>query len=167
MGVSTDDGGADLVLVHMVSRVVSHSFVRTPRRCFVGAAVRVHTGKDGHVRQLRGPGITTLQGCAKKVHVQPQRAPSRVEKKVVTPKCKLMWRRKEAPSVVSSQAGQAGECGVVGKQDLKMANMRGVIVDIPPPFRADPHALGQRFLGGEDDMGSTEEVKPNFRSSPR
>jgi hypothetical protein len=75
-----------------VSRVISHSFVRTPRRRFVGAAVRVHTGKDGRVRQLCGPGITTLQGRAKKVHVQPQRAPSRVEKKkVVTPKCKLMW----------------------------------------------------------------------------
>jgi hypothetical protein len=30
MGVQTDDGGADSVLVHMVPRVVSHSFVRTP-----------------------------------------------------------------------------------------------------------------------------------------
>jgi hypothetical protein len=60
MGVQTDDGGADRVSVHMVPRVVSHSFVRTPQKCFVGAAVLVHTGKDGHVRQLCGPGITTL-----------------------------------------------------------------------------------------------------------
>jgi hypothetical protein len=69
MGVQTDDDGADLVPVHMVPRVVSHSFVRTPRRRFVGVAVRVHTGKDGRFRQLCGPGITTLQGRAKKVHV--------------------------------------------------------------------------------------------------
>jgi hypothetical protein len=60
MGVQTDDGDADRVLVHMVPRVVSHSFVRTPRRRFVGAAVRVHTGKDEHVHQLCGPDITTL-----------------------------------------------------------------------------------------------------------
>jgi hypothetical protein len=60
MGVQTDDGGADRVPVHMVPRVVSHSFARTPRRHFVGAVVRVHTGKDGRVRQLCGPGITTL-----------------------------------------------------------------------------------------------------------
>jgi hypothetical protein len=51
MGVQTDDGGADRVSVHMVPRVVSHSFVRTPPKCFVGAAVRVHKGKDGRVRQ--------------------------------------------------------------------------------------------------------------------
>jgi hypothetical protein len=90
-----------------------------------------------------------LQGHAKKVHVQLQRAPSRVEKKkVMTPKCKLMWRRKEASSVVSSQAGQAGGCGVVGKQDLKTANMCGAIVYIPPPFRADPHALGTTLFEG-------------------
>jgi hypothetical protein len=109
----------------------------------------VHTGKDGRVRQLCGLGITTLQGHAKKVHVQLQRAPSRVEKKkVVTLKCKLMWQRKEASSVVSSQAGQAGGCGVVGKQDLKTANMCGAIVYIPPPFRADPHALGTTLFEG-------------------
>jgi hypothetical protein len=69
MGVQTNDGGADHVPVHMVPRVVSHSFVRTPQRRFVGAAVRVHTGKDGRVHQLCGPGITTLQGRAKQVHV--------------------------------------------------------------------------------------------------
>jgi hypothetical protein len=93
MGVQTNDSGADHVSVHMVSWVVSHSFVRAPCRCFLGAAVRVHIGKDGRVRQLCGPGITTLQGRVKKVHVQLQRAPSRVEKKkVVTPKCKLMWQ---------------------------------------------------------------------------
>jgi hypothetical protein len=60
MGVQTDDGAADRVPVHTVPRVVSHSFVRTPRRRFVGAAVRVHKGKDGRVRQLCGLGITTL-----------------------------------------------------------------------------------------------------------
>jgi hypothetical protein len=69
MGVQTNDGGDDRVPVHMVLRVVSHSFVRTPRKHFVGAAVHVHKGKDGHVRQLCGPGITTLQGRAKQVHV--------------------------------------------------------------------------------------------------
>jgi hypothetical protein len=60
MGVQTDDGGADHVPVHMVPRVVSQSFVRTPRKHFVGTAVRVHKGKDRRVRQLCGPGITTL-----------------------------------------------------------------------------------------------------------
>jgi hypothetical protein len=49
MGVPTDDGGADCVPVHMVLRVVIHSFV-TPRKRFVGAAVCVHKGKDGRVR---------------------------------------------------------------------------------------------------------------------
>ena len=43
----------------------------------------------------------------------------------------------------------------------------GAIVYIPPPFRADPHALGTTlFEGGEDDTGTTEEVKPNFRTPP-
>ena len=43
----------------------------------------------------------------------------------------------------------------------------GAIVYIPPPFRADPHALGTTlFEGGEDDTGMTEEVKPNFRTPP-
>jgi hypothetical protein len=50
MGVQTDDVGADRVPVHTVPRVVNHSFVRTPRRRFVGVAVRVHKGKDGRVR---------------------------------------------------------------------------------------------------------------------
>jgi hypothetical protein len=41
------------------------------------------------------------------------------------------------------------------------------IVDIPPPFRADPHALGTMLFEGEgDDMGTKEEVKPNFRTPP-
>jgi hypothetical protein len=81
MGVQTDDGGVDRVPVHTVPRVVSHSFVRTPRRRFVGAAVRVHIGKDGRVRQLCGLGITTLQGRAKQVHVQQRKVPARIEKK--------------------------------------------------------------------------------------
>jgi hypothetical protein len=171
MGVQTDDGGVDRVPVQMVPWVVSQSFVRTPRKHFVGAAVRVHTGKDGRVCQLCGPGITTLNGRAKKVHVQPQRAPSRVEKKkVVTPKYKFFWRRKEVqpPRAVSSRAGQEGGCSEEGKQDLKTVNMHGAIVDILPPFRADPHALGTTlFEGGEDDMGTKEEVKPNFRTPAR
>jgi hypothetical protein len=69
MGVQTDDGDADRVPAHMVPRVVSHSFARTPRKRFIGAAVCVHKGKDGRVHQLCGPGITTLQGRAKQVHV--------------------------------------------------------------------------------------------------
>jgi hypothetical protein len=130
--------------VRTVPWVVIHSFVRTPRRRFVEAAVCVHIGKDGRVRQLCGPGITTLQCHAKRVHVQQCKVPSRVEKeKVVTPKYMFIWRRKEVqpPRAVSSRAGQEGGCGEEGKQDLKMANMRGAIVDILPPFRADPHAL--------------------------
>ena len=71
---------------------------------------------------------------------------------------------------MSSQAGCEGGCGVEGKQDLKTANMRGANVYIPPPFRADPHALGTTLLeGGEDDTGTTgmqEEVQPNFRTPP-
>jgi hypothetical protein len=70
VGVQTDDGGADRVPVHMVPWVVNHSLVRIPQKCFVGAAVRVHKGKDGRVCHLCGPGITTLQGRAKQVHVQ-------------------------------------------------------------------------------------------------
>jgi hypothetical protein len=156
MGVQTNDGGANHVPVYTVPRVVSHSFVRIPRRRFVGAAVHVHTGKDGRVHQLCGPGITALQGHAKQVHVQQRKVPSRIEKKKVeAPKSKFIWQRKEVqpPRAISSQAGQEGGCGEGGKQDLKMANMRGAIVDIPPPFRADPHALGTTlFEWGEDDM---------------
>jgi hypothetical protein len=138
MCVQTDDGDADRVPVHMVSRVVSHSFVRTHRKRFVGAAVRVHKGKDGRVRQLCGPGIThLLLGRAKQVHVQPRKVPTRVEKKKVeAPKYKFIWQRKgvQPPRAVSSRAGQEGGCGVEGNQDLKMANMCGAIVYIPPPF---------------------------------
>jgi hypothetical protein len=54
----------------------------------------------------------------------------------------------QPPRALSSRAGQEGGGGEEGKQDLKMANMRGAIVDIPPPFRADPHALGTKFLKG-------------------
>jgi hypothetical protein len=54
----------------------------------------------------------------------------------------------QPPRAVSSRAGQEGGCGVEGKQDLKTVNMRGAIVDIPPPFRADPHALGTTLFKG-------------------
>jgi hypothetical protein len=93
MGVQTDDGGADRVPVHMVSRVVSHRFVRTPQKHFVGAAVHVCKGKDGRVRKLCGLGITTLQGCTKQVHVQHRKVPARIEKKkkVEAPKYKFIW----------------------------------------------------------------------------
>jgi hypothetical protein len=91
MGVQTDEDGADLVPVHIMPRVVSHSVVRAPRKRFVGAAVRVHTGKDGRVRQLCGPGITTLQGRAKQVHVQQHKVLARIEsKKVEVPKYKFI-----------------------------------------------------------------------------
>jgi hypothetical protein len=137
MGVQTDDGGADHVPVHTVPRLVSHSFVRTPRRRFVGAAVCVHKGKDGCVRQLCGPGITTLQVRAKQVHVQQCKIPARIEKKKVeAPKYKFIWRQKEVqpPMAVSSRAGQEGGCGEASKQDLKMTTMHGAILDILPPF---------------------------------
>ena len=64
-GVQTDDICADHVPVHVVPRGDKRSFVSTPVRRVVGAAVRMHKGKDGHVRQLCGPGIThLLQGRA-------------------------------------------------------------------------------------------------------
>jgi hypothetical protein len=60
----------------MAQRVEDCSFVRTPVRHFVGAAVCMHKCKDGSVRQLCGLGIAPiLQGHTKKVHVQQQRAP--------------------------------------------------------------------------------------------
>jgi len=131
-GVQTDDSGDVRDSVHMATRFDDCSFVRTPLRRFVGVAVRVHKGKDGRVRQLCGPGITTLQGRTEKVHVQQQRAPSRVDKKkVVAPKSKLMWRRKEALSAVSSQVAKT--CGAV---------------DITPTFPAEPHALGTTLFEG-------------------
>jgi hypothetical protein len=42
---------------------------------------------------LCGPGITTLQGRAKQVHVQQHKVPARIEKKKVeAPKYKFIWR---------------------------------------------------------------------------
>jgi hypothetical protein len=74
----------------------------------------------------------------------------------------------QPPRAVSSRAAQEGGCGEEGKQDLKTVNMRGAIVDTPPPFRVDLHALGTMlFEGGKDDMGTKEDVKPNFRTPPR
>jgi hypothetical protein len=44
--------------------------------------VRMHKGKDGHVRQLCGPGIThLLLGRAKQVHVHQRKVLARVEEK--------------------------------------------------------------------------------------
>jgi hypothetical protein len=69
---------------------------------------------------------------------------------VVTPKYKFIWRRKEVqpPKAVSSRAGQDRECVEEGKQDLKTVNTCGAIVDILPPFRADPHTLGTTLFEG-------------------
>jgi hypothetical protein len=72
-------------------------------------------------------------------------------KKVEVPKYKFIWRRKEVhpPMVVSSRAGQKGGRGVEGRQELKTMTMCDDCVDITPPFRADPHALGiMLFEGG-------------------
>jgi hypothetical protein len=63
---------------------------------------------------------------------------------MLAPKFKLIWRRKEAPSAVSSQAGRDGGCGVVGRQDLRMA--RTCDLHITSPFPEDPHALGTTLL---------------------
>jgi hypothetical protein len=70
-GVQTDAPCVDHVSVQMPQRVEDHSFVRTPVRRFVGAAVCMHIGNDGRVRQLCGPGIThVLPSRVKQVHVQ-------------------------------------------------------------------------------------------------
>jgi hypothetical protein len=43
-----------------------------------------------------------------------QRATSRVEKKLVAPKSKLMWHREAVKHAMLSQASQEGGGGVVG-----------------------------------------------------
>jgi hypothetical protein len=92
-----------------------------------------------------------LPGRANQVHVQQRKVPARVEKKKVeAPKYKFIWQTKEVqpPRAVSSQAGQEGGRGVEGRQDLKMAMTHDAIVDITPPFQADPHALETTLLEG-------------------
>jgi hypothetical protein len=54
----------------------------------------------------------------------------------------------QPPKAVSSRAGQEGGSGVEGRQDLKTATMRDDCVDITPPFRANPHALGTTLFEG-------------------
>ncbi|KAK1609849.1 hypothetical protein QYE76_033522 [Lolium multiflorum] len=153
--MQTDDVCADDVPVHMAQmrvggvggeRVSGDSGQRHYRaRSTVqfSATPRMHRGKDGRVRHLCGPGITHLvQG-----HVQRHRGPSKPrKKKELAPKSKLIWRRKEAPSAVSSREGREGGCGVEGKQDLKTA--RTCHVHITSPFPEDPHALGTTLLEG-------------------
>ena len=56
--------------------------VSTPVRRCVGAVVRMHKGNDGRVHQLCGPGITILQGRAKKIHV-PSISPSKALRKAI------------------------------------------------------------------------------------
>ena len=93
IGVQTDDVCVDHVTLPVVLRGDKHCFVSTHVRRCVGAAVQMHKGKDGRVRQLCGPGITTLQGRAKQVHVQQRKVPARIEKKKVeAPKYKFIWR---------------------------------------------------------------------------
>lgn len=154
--IQTDTVCADGVSVHMAQmrvggvggeRVSGDSGQRHYRaRSTVvqfSATPRMHRGKDGRVRHLCGPGITHLvQG-----HVQRYRGPSKPRKrKVLVSKSKLMWRRKEAPSAVSSQAGREGGCGVEGKQDLRTA--RTCDVHITSPFPEDPHTLGTTLFEG-------------------
>ena len=136
--------------MHVVPRTDKRNFVNTPVRRFVGAEVRMHTGRDGRVRQLCGAGIThILQRRAKQFHVQQRTVPARVPKKPkVAPMPRRVWRRKEAHTTVPSRPGQEGGCGVEGKRDLKMAKTRDAFVDITPPFPADPHALGTMLLEG-------------------
>jgi hypothetical protein len=60
-GGQTNDSCADTVPVHMVPWAYDHRhYVSAPVRHFVGAAVRMHTSKDGCVHQLCGLGITHL-----------------------------------------------------------------------------------------------------------
>lgn len=158
--IQTDDVCADGVSVHMAQMHVGgvggervsgdsgqrHYRARSTAVQF-SATPRMHRGNDGRVRQLCGPGITRLQGGTKKVYIQQHRVPSRPhKKKVLAQKSKSMWRRKEAPSAVSSQARREGGCGVVGRQDLKTA--RTCDVHITSPFPEDPHALGTTLLEG-------------------
>jgi hypothetical protein len=49
---------------------------------------------------------------------------------------------------MSRQASQLGGGGVVGRQDLKMAKMHDEVVDIMPPFQADPPALRTTLFEG-------------------
>jgi hypothetical protein len=53
------------------------------------------------------------------------------------------------------------------RQDLKTATTCDDCVNITLAFQADPHALGTTLFEGGDDMGTKEEVKPNFRTPPR
>jgi hypothetical protein len=51
IGVQTDDSCVDPVPVHMVPHVYDRRYyVSAPVRHFVGAAVQMHTGINGHVR---------------------------------------------------------------------------------------------------------------------
>jgi hypothetical protein len=69
-GVQTDAPCADRVSGQMPQRVEDRSFVRTPMKRFVGVVVHMNKGKDWHVRQLCGPGITRLlPGHGNHVHV--------------------------------------------------------------------------------------------------
>ncbi|KAK1660481.1 hypothetical protein QYE76_048640 [Lolium multiflorum] len=173
--MQTDDDCADGVSVHVAQMRVGgvggerisgdsgqqHYRARSSAVQF-SATPRMHRGKDGRVRHLCGLGITHLvQG-----HVQRHKGPSKPrKKKELAPKSKLMWRRKEAPSAVSSQVGREGGCGVEGKQDLTTA--RTCHVHITSPFPEDPHALGTTLLeGGEDDTGMEAYVEPRFRTPP-
>jgi hypothetical protein len=82
------------------------------------------------------------------VHISVQSSLSRVEKKVVVPNPKRIWRRKETPSVISSSDSQEGGGGEAGRQNLKMAKKRGVVADITPPVGAEPPTLRTMLFQG-------------------
>ncbi|KAK1602142.1 hypothetical protein QYE76_017185 [Lolium multiflorum] len=140
------------------------------------ATPRMHRGKDGRVRHLCGPGITHLvQG-----HVQRHKGPSKPrKKKELAPKSKLIWRRKEAPSAVSSQAGREGGCGVEGKQDLKTARTCHVHItyvehqdhgeDVTPWSREGEEQLSKKMYTELDPKSPEErkEEKTDGRSRTR
>jgi hypothetical protein len=73
----------------------------------------MHKGKDGHVRQLCGLGIThLLLGRAKQVYVQQCKVPARVEKKKV-----------EAPK----SSGKEKRCSHPGLYQVKHAKREDVV----------------------------------------
>jgi hypothetical protein len=73
----------------------------------------MHKGKDGHVCQLCGPGIThLLPGHAKQIYVQQCKVPARVEKKKV-----------EAPK----SSGEEKRCSHPGLYQVEQAKREDVV----------------------------------------
>ena len=79
--VQTDDVRDVRVSMHVEARLLDRKCVRSALRN-IGAAVPMHKGKDGHVRQLCGPGIApVVRGRAPKVRLRVCEAPISVVKK--------------------------------------------------------------------------------------